>query len=99
MMERSSRKPKRRKQNAEMEERASGRMAGRRNGATEAQAIKPSPSAASQTLSTIVDARRRVYWVVLAAVPSSLMLGVTTHITTNIAAIPLLWVIPWPCIS
>jgi hypothetical protein len=27
-------------------------------------------------------------------VPSSLMLGVTTHLTTDIAAIPLLWVLP-----
>jgi len=30
----------------------------------------------------------------LAFVPSSLMLGVTTYLTTDIAAIPLLWVIP-----
>lgn len=33
-------------------------------------------------------------WVALAFVPSSLMLGVTTYLTTDIAAIPLLWVIP-----
>jgi hypothetical protein len=33
-------------------------------------------------------------WMVLAAVPSSLLLGVTTHITTDLAPIPLLWVIP-----
>src|SRR5262249_38495379 len=37
---------------------------------------------------------RRLRWVALAFVPSSLMLGVTTYITTDIAAIPLLWVIP-----
>lgn len=37
---------------------------------------------------------RRVRWVALAAVPSSLMLGVTTYMTTDIAAIPLLWVLP-----
>ncbi|HUN81594.1 MAG TPA: fused MFS/spermidine synthase, partial [Phycisphaerae bacterium] len=37
---------------------------------------------------------RRLHWIALAAVPSSLMLGVTTHITTNVAAVPLLWVIP-----
>lgn len=37
---------------------------------------------------------RRLYWVALAFVPSSLMLGVTTYLTTDIAAIPLLWVIP-----
>lgn len=37
---------------------------------------------------------RRVRWVVLAAVPSSLMLGVTQHMGTDIASIPLLWIIP-----
>lgn len=33
-------------------------------------------------------------WIVLAFIPSSLMLGATAYITLNIAAIPLLWVIP-----
>ena len=33
-------------------------------------------------------------WVVLAAVPSSLMLSVTTYLSTDIAAIPLLWIVP-----
>jgi len=33
-------------------------------------------------------------WVCLACIPSSLLLGVTTYITTDIASIPLLWVIP-----
>ncbi len=37
---------------------------------------------------------RRLRWVALAAVPSSLMLGVTTYLTTDIAAIPLFWVVP-----
>jgi hypothetical protein len=37
---------------------------------------------------------RRLRWVLLAAVPSSLMLGVTTYISTDISAIPLFWVIP-----
>jgi spermidine synthase len=37
---------------------------------------------------------KRCYWVALAAVPSSLMLGATTYITMDVAAIPLLWVIP-----
>lgn len=37
---------------------------------------------------------QRLHWVALAFVPSSLMLGVTNYITTDIAAIPLLWVIP-----
>jgi hypothetical protein len=37
---------------------------------------------------------RRLRWVALSAVPSSLMLGVTTYLTTDIAAIPLFWVVP-----
>ena len=37
---------------------------------------------------------RRLRWLVLAFVPSSMMLGVTMYLTTDIAPIPLLWVIP-----
>src|SRR6185436_717429 len=37
---------------------------------------------------------RRLYWIALAFVPSSLLLGATAYITTDIAAIPLLWVLP-----
>ena len=38
--------------------------------------------------------RVRGAWLAYAAVPSSLLLGVTNHITTDIAAAPMLWVIP-----
>jgi spermidine synthase len=38
--------------------------------------------------------RRRLRWVLLAFVPSSLMLGVTNYISTDVASVPLLWVIP-----
>ncbi len=38
--------------------------------------------------------RRRLYWIVLAAVPSGLMLSTTSHLTTDLMAMPLLWVIP-----
>ncbi|RAK52978.1 fused MFS/spermidine synthase [Phenylobacterium deserti] len=38
--------------------------------------------------------RERLTWLALAAAPSSLMLGVTTYITTDIASAPFLWVIP-----
>ena len=38
--------------------------------------------------------RRRWRWCILALIPSSLMLGVTTYLTTDIASIPLLWVLP-----
>ncbi len=37
---------------------------------------------------------RRIRWVLLSFVPSSLMLGVTTYLSTDIAAVPLLWIIP-----
>jgi hypothetical protein len=38
--------------------------------------------------------RRRLRWVFLAFVPSSLMLGATTYLSTDIAPVPLLWVVP-----
>ncbi|HEX8380280.1 MAG TPA: fused MFS/spermidine synthase [Allosphingosinicella sp.] len=38
--------------------------------------------------------RRLAYWALLAAVPSGLMLSTTTHLTTDIVAVPLLWVLP-----
>ncbi len=37
---------------------------------------------------------QRGRWIALAAVPSSLMLGLTQYLTTDIAAVPLLWVLP-----
>jgi hypothetical protein len=37
---------------------------------------------------------RRLRWVLLAAVPSSLMLGITTYMSTDVAAIPFFWVLP-----
>jgi hypothetical protein len=38
--------------------------------------------------------RERLLWLALSFAPASLMLGVTQHISMEIAAIPLLWVIP-----
>ncbi|CAN5358777.1 fused MFS/spermidine synthase [soil metagenome] len=39
--------------------------------------------------------RRTLFkWLLLAAVPSGLMLSTTTHITSDIVAMPLLWVLP-----
>jgi hypothetical protein len=37
---------------------------------------------------------RRLRWVLLAMAPSSLMLGVTTYLSTDIGSFPLLWVVP-----
>ncbi|HET7124363.1 MAG TPA: class I SAM-dependent methyltransferase [Bradyrhizobium sp.] len=38
--------------------------------------------------------RLRARWIFLAAVPSGLLIAVTAHISTDIAAAPLLWVLP-----
>lgn len=38
--------------------------------------------------------RERAIWVALAAIPSSLMLGVTAHLATDVASAPFLWVAP-----
>ena len=62
----------------------------------------PGPGAASdgQSPSAIVESSggltvsRRMRWVMLSFVPSSLLLGVTTALSTDISPIPLLWVIP-----
>lgn len=44
--------------------------------------------------STRITFRRRLRWIVLSFIPSSLLLGVTTYITTDLASAPLLWVLP-----
>lgn len=49
---------------------------------------------------TSADAERapgwkdRLLWIALSFVPSSLLLGVTTYLSTDVAAVPLLWVVP-----
>ena len=52
-----------------------------------------------ESTSTPVDPRpvnfaRRLRWVFWSFVPSSLLLGVTSYITTDVASAPLLWVLP-----
>jgi hypothetical protein len=37
---------------------------------------------------------RRASWALYSAVPASLLVGVTTYISTDVAAVPLLWVLP-----
>src|SRR5262249_58314600 len=41
-----------------------------------------------------MGALERARWLALAFAPSSLLLGVTTFLTTDLAPMPLLWVIP-----
>jgi hypothetical protein len=38
--------------------------------------------------------RDRLKWIALAFIPSSMLLGVTTYLSTDVAAMPLLWVVP-----
>lgn len=38
--------------------------------------------------------RRLTYWTALAFLPSAMMLAVTAHLSTDVAPIPLLWVVP-----
>ena len=70
-------------------------------GADWATAAGPGPTAEPQPArgpvpapASAPSARTRLGWVAIAFVPSSLMLGVTTHVSTDIAAIPLFWTIP-----
>ena len=55
-----------------------------------AKVVEDSPGAQKSHISF----KRRLYWVLLAFIPSSLLFGVTTYITTEIAPTPLLWTIP-----
>jgi hypothetical protein len=56
----------------------------------------PITDAVATGIKTVDDlsAKRRGRWILLAFVPSSLMLGVTNYISTDIASVPLLWVVP-----
>ena len=51
--------------------------------------LPPAPSSSRR-----VGGRRLATWLALAFLPSTLMLGVTAHLSTDVAAIPLLWVVP-----
>ncbi len=55
-----------------------------------AQSVEEVPAQVSPAPSR----RRILHWMGLAAVPSGLMLSTTTHLTTDIVAVPLLWVLP-----
>ena len=53
----------------------------------------PTALTAQDSLLAARPALTRLRWIALAFVPSSLMLSVTTYLTTDIAAIPFLWVL------
>jgi hypothetical protein len=54
----------------------------------------PTEPASQKVSEAHLTVRQRLHWTLLAFVPSSLVLGATTYITTDVAAVPLLWVIP-----
>ncbi|ATE64405.1 spermidine synthase [Rhizorhabdus dicambivorans] len=54
-------------------------------------AVPALPRATDEAAPTMAT---RLRWIALAAVPSGLILATTTHITTDILAIPLIWVVP-----
>ena len=43
---------------------------------------------------TSPGAALRLRWILLAFAPSSLFIGLTTYVTTDVAAVPLLWILP-----
>ena len=52
------------------------------------------PAAAPAVAAPGLSWRERALWLALAFAPSSLMLGVTQHVSSEIAAVPLMWVVP-----
>ena len=62
--------------------------------ASKASGSSPPLLAAEGGERAVITWRDRLIWIGLAAAPSSLMLGVTTYLTTDIASTPFLWVLP-----
>lgn len=58
------------------------------------EATAPAPQRIIERRPDEMTWQRRVRWILLAAVPSSLMLGVTSYVSTDLSPFPLLWVIP-----
>jgi spermidine synthase len=50
--------------------------------------------APSHALPSQVSVKDGLIWMVLAFIPSGLLVAVTAHISTDVAAVPLLWVVP-----
>ncbi len=57
-------------------------------------AAMPAKEAAADNDAPAPSLSARARWVFLAAVPSGLLIAVTAHISTDVAAAPLLWVLP-----
>ncbi len=70
------------------------RNAGRIPPDTEAEPDPPAGAAPADRPPAAIPRPRVARWVFLSALPSSLLLGVTTHVSTTLNPIPLLWAIP-----
>jgi hypothetical protein len=54
----------------------------------------PAERASAPSKPSSVTAATRARWVIYAAIPSALTLAATTHVTTDLAPVPLLWTTP-----
>jgi hypothetical protein len=57
----------------------------------------PLPNTAQSSMpaaAVAISTRTRLRWIFLAFVPSSFFLALTTYVTTDVAAVPLLWIVP-----
>ena len=60
----------------------------------QASQLADSPLTTKITQAPLLSWKTKLYWGALAFVPSSLLLGLTNFISTDIASVPLLWIIP-----
>ena len=68
----------------------------RRKEEARAAMVSPNPEAeqGEDRVDEPITFKRRLYWIYLAFIPSTMLLGVTTYITTDVVSLPLLWVLP-----
>jgi hypothetical protein len=59
-----------------------------------ALSLRAPPAARPDAVVLAIPLRRQLRWGVLAAVPSSLLLSVTTYVSSDIGSAPLLWAVP-----
>jgi hypothetical protein len=65
-----------------------------RSPSPQASEIAPGESSTTASLTEPPTIRQQAQWVCLSFLPASLLLGVTTYLTTDLAAVPLLWAVP-----
>ncbi len=56
--------------------------------------VSANPETPEPTLDRPITWKRRLYWIYLAFIPSTMLLGVTSYITMDVVSLPLLWVLP-----